>query len=265
MEILDLLWEWRIAVVAAVVVLVLLEALWVHVKLDGKFTARETLTNVVIMIGSEIGRKGTFPLRLAAFSAVFAVTPLRVPPTLATAALCYVLVEFLYYWKHRWLHASDLGWSLHVVHHSTTELNLTTPGRDGWIQRVLDEWFYLPVVMLGFHPGLVLFHAELVVFAQLWLHTRTIGRLGWLEGIVNTPSAHRVHHAAAREMSGKNLASTFVIWDRLFGTYQPEPRGPEIVYGTEDGHLGHNVLKIQFGTLWKYISSRFRPAPKPAH
>jgi sterol desaturase/sphingolipid hydroxylase (fatty acid hydroxylase superfamily) len=91
---------------------------------------------------------------------------------------------------------------------------------------------------IGFEPVLVLVLADLNLFSQFWIHTRVIGRLGPLEWFMNTPSSHRVHHAAERPLADRNYGSTFIVWDRLFGTYAPEPI-PEPRYGTEAGFLAY--------------------------
>ena len=251
----------RMEILVVMFVLIALEILYVHQKLDGAYSTQESLANAAILIVGQGTRKLSYGLRLAFFVLLEALTPLRVETTIASVIVCYLGLDLLYYAKHRWVHETALGWSIHAVHHSSPELNLTTSIRSGWIQRFIDDFFYSPLVLCGFSPVVVLLIADINLFSQFWVHTRVKVRLGFLEGLINTPSAHRVHHASDREYANKNYGSTLMIWDRLFGTYQAEPKDRELRYGTADGSWGHNPLKIQFGPLLAYWRARgSRPA-----
>lgn len=236
-------WAYRDALVATGVALAVLEAA-ILLRRHAAWTLKESLANVFILWIGQGSRMLSFAWRLGVFAAVHAASPLRIRTTFATSLACYVALDCIYYWKHRLLHETALGWSMHSVHHSSTELNLTTSVRSSWAQRLLDDFFYLPLTALGFDPLLVLLVADLNLFSQFWIHTRVIGRLGPLEWFLNTPSSHRVHHAAARPLADRNYGSTFIVWDRLFGTYAPEP-AVEPAYGTSAGPLGHDPLRIQ--------------------
>jgi sterol desaturase/sphingolipid hydroxylase (fatty acid hydroxylase superfamily) len=163
-------------------------------------------------------------------------------------ALLYVAVDLFYYARHRLLHATRLGWALHAPHHASGDLSITSSLRLGWVQRVFDDFFYLPLVLLGVPPLAVFIAVELNHASQLWCHTEIIGRLPLLDRVFNTPSNHRVHHARDRALADSNYAATFMLWDKLFGTYRAEPHGP-MPLGWAEPYEGINPLVIQFREL----------------
>jgi len=143
--------------------------------------------------------------------------------------VCFLGVDFCYYWFHRKSHEMNALWAAHVVHHQSEEYNLSVALRQSSLQAGFSWVFYLPLALLGFPP--VMF-ATLVAFNtlyQFWIHTRAIGRLGPLEWVFNTPSHHRVHHARNPEYIDRNHGGTLIVWDRLFGTFRREEQEP--VYG----------------------------------
>ena len=139
-----------------------------------------------------------------------------------TFAGCLLGLDFLYYWFHRVSHESNLPWAAHVVHHQSEEYNLAVALRQSAFQPLLSWAFYLPLAVLGFPPLVFLTAASLDTLYQFWIHTRLIGRLGPLEWIFNTPSHHRVHHGQNPQYIDRNHAGIFIIWDRMFGTFEPE-------------------------------------------
>jgi len=146
-----------------------------------------------------------------------------------TWAACFVGVDFLYYWFHRFGHEVNAGWAAHVVHHQSEEYNLTVALRQGAFQQLFSWAFYLPLALLGFPPLVFLTSSALNTLYQFWIHTRLVGRLGPLEWVMNTPSHHRVHHGRNPKYIDRNHAGVFIVWDRLFGTFKEEEEEP--VYG----------------------------------
>src|SRR6516225_3756303 len=140
-----------------------------------------------------------------------------------------LLVDFLYYWFHRSSHRVSFVWATHIVHHQSEELNLAVALRQSWLQGLFSMVFYFPMATLGFPIEVTLTAIALDTIGQFWFHTRTIGRMGPLEWVLNTPSHHRVHHGRNPKYLDKNYAGTLIIWDRLFGTFQVEEEEP--VYG----------------------------------
>ncbi len=158
------------------------------------------------------------------------ISPWRIPTTWSTVILVLLLVDFMYYWDHRMGHRIRAYWAIsHSVHHSSWQYDQTTGFRISFIDGFISPWFYLPIVLIGFDPLLVLACFGVILTYQQWLHTETICRLGWLDLIFNTPSNHRVHHAVQPEYIDRNYGAIFMIWDHCFGTYAAECEAP--IYG----------------------------------
>jgi sterol desaturase/sphingolipid hydroxylase (fatty acid hydroxylase superfamily) len=147
-------------------------------------------------------------------------------------ALLFLTMEFLYYWQHRFGHTVRWFWASHSVHHSPTQLQIASAYRLSWTAAASGVWiFYLPLSYLGFDPVALRLMIGLNLLYQLPLHTDFIPRLGFLEKIFNTPSNHRVHHASNPEYLDKNFGGILIVFDRMFGTYQPEEKSRAITYG----------------------------------
>ena len=138
-------------------------------------------------------------------------------------------VDLCYYAYHRYGHRVNLGWAVHVVHHQSEEYNLAVALRQPWFSQVYAWIFYLPLAVIGLPTGVWAGSFAINLLYQFWIHTRAIGSLGPLEWVMNTPSHHRVHHGTNPEYLDKNYAGIFIIWDRMFGTFEPEEA--EVVYG----------------------------------
>ena len=145
------------------------------------------------------------------------------PNTALNALLVLVLVDFIYYWDHRIAHRMRLIWALaHSVHHSSPLYNQTVGLRISFVDGFISPWFYAPLVLIGFHPMLVLGAFAVILGYQQWIHTESVGKLPWLDGWLNTPSNHRVHHGSQQQYLDKNYGAILMVWDRVFGTYEPE-------------------------------------------
>jgi len=141
-----------------------------------------------------------------------------------------IAFDFIYYWAHRWGHEWNVMWGAHIVHHQSQEYNLSVALRQSWFHTFLSFWMFLPLPVLGVPTDVILVVAAFVTLYQYWIHTKAINRLPRvIEYIFNTPSHHRVHHATNPQYLDKNYAATFIIWDRMFGTFRKEEEEP--VYG----------------------------------
>ncbi len=136
-------------------------------------------------------------------------------------AAALVADDFCYYWFHRLHHEVRFLWAAHVNHHSSRHFNLSTALRQSWTT-FASPLFYLPLPLLGFDPLLVVTVHSVNLLWQFWIHTELIGRLGPLEAILNTPSHHRVHHGRNVQYLDRNHGGMLIVWDRLFGTFEPE-------------------------------------------
>ncbi len=165
--------------------------------------------------------------------------------------------EFLYYWEHRLSHESRWFWASHVVHHSPNFLNLSAAYRLSWTAPFTgQQLIFLPLVWIGFSPLAVFAMLGLNLLYQFWLHTELVPRLGWFDRIFNSPSNHRVHHAANLAYLDANYGGILIIFDRLFGTYIPERAEEPCRYGLVKPMHSHNPLKIVFFewiNLWRDV------------
>ncbi|HMG91735.1 MAG TPA: sterol desaturase family protein [Chryseolinea sp.] len=140
--------------------------------------------------------------------------------------ILFLLVDLAYYWGHRMSHEVNLFWGGHVVHHQSEEYNLSVALRQSSLQTVWTFAFNLPIAFLGFEPLHFALVSALNTLYQFWIHTETIGKMGWFEYVFNTPSHHRVHHGRNPKYIDKNHAGSLIIWDKMFGTFQPEEEKP---------------------------------------
>jgi alkylglycerol monooxygenase len=153
----------------------------------------------------------------------------------------FVLYDFCYYWKHRFGHEMNILWAAHVVHHSSEEYNLTTALRQSGSS--FFSWiFYLPMAILGFDPIMLITVGSLNLIYQFWVHTRHIPKLGWYEWVFVTPSNHRVHHAQNQIYIDRNYGGVFILWDRLFGSFQEELDSDKPIYGIRKALKSWNPL-----------------------
>ena len=152
--------------------------------------------------------------------------------------------DFCYYWFHRFHHEVRLGWAAHVNHHSSQYFNLAVALRQSWTTPLTGFVFWMPLALLGFHPLMIVTQQAISLLYQFWIHTETIRRLGPLEAVLNTPSHHRVHHGANPQYLDKNYAGILIIWDRLFGSFEPEQE--KVRYGLVHNIQTHNPLRIAF-------------------
>jgi hypothetical protein len=159
-------------------------------------------------------------------------------------AMAMVLWDFLYYWDHRWMHEVRLLWAHHVSHHSSRRYNLSTALRQPW-SPFLTAWVFLPMPLLGFKSSTIRRAGQLNLLYQYWIHTEAIDRLpAAAEAVLNTPSHHRVHHGVNPQYLDKNYGGILIVWDKLFGTFEPEVR--RVRYGLTKNITTHNPLGIAY-------------------
>jgi sterol desaturase/sphingolipid hydroxylase (fatty acid hydroxylase superfamily) len=188
-----------------------------------------TLANVVMLFGLAM----FVPLSL-----------IQLPINLWTMILAIFIADFLYYWNHRAEHRIRFFWAYHSVHHSSTDFNLTVALRLAWVEDFILWIFYIPMVLIGFHPLQTLIALTIVGLYQVWIHNQKIGHLGIVEAILNTASNHRVHHGSNSKYIDKNYGGILIIWDKLFGTYQAETE--KVIYGLTEKVDTRNLIKLNF-------------------
>ncbi|WP_225309542.1 sterol desaturase family protein [Larkinella humicola] len=168
------------------------------------------------------------------------------PGILGWVAL-FLATDLVWYWYHRLAHEINLFWSAHVVHHQSEDFNYTTSARITVFQALIRTGFWTILPLIGFPAGMISTMLILHGLYPFFIHTRTIGKLGWLEYILVTPSHHRVHHASNPEYLDKNYGDVLIIWDKLFGTFVEEKEDAnELVYGLTKPLESHSFLWQQF-------------------
>jgi len=172
--------------------------------------------------------------------------------------LLFFADDFSYYWFHRTAHNVNWFWASHVVHHSSQHYNLAAALRQTWTGNATGSflfWAWMPLV--GFHPVWVLLMQQISLIYQFWIHTETVRQCPkWVEFIFNTPSHHRVHHGVDLKYLDKNHGGILIIWDRIFGSFQPEEERP--VYGLTKNINSFNPFVIAFATWAELFKKAFR-------
>jgi sterol desaturase/sphingolipid hydroxylase (fatty acid hydroxylase superfamily) len=174
-------------------------------------------------------------------------------------SLLVVLHDLCYYAMHRADHRVAWFWASHAVHHSTNGFHLSAAYRLGWTSRITSNAvFFAPLAWLGFPVPAILLVTAVNLLYQFWLHTELIGKLGWLEWLLNTPSHHRVHHASNATYLDRNYGGVFIVWDRLFGTFAGEQASEPCRYGLTEPLHSHNPFRIAthgWWLLWRKVRS----------
>ncbi len=158
--------------------------------------------------------------------------------------LLIFLNDFLFYWFHRWSHEIRILWASHSVHHSSEVMNFSTSIRGVFIIMLYRFIMWFPLAWIGFDPEHIIIVDALAFFYQFPIHTRTMKSWGFLEYFLNSPSHHRVHHGSNPKYLDKNYGAVFIIWDRMFGTFQKEEE--EVVFGLTTSIDTQNPIKIAF-------------------
>ena len=238
--------------IPAFVVLVLIEIAYGHFVKDQKHRFFDTLSSLSSGVTNVL--KDSLGLALVLISYPFLVSQLaltQTPSGWPTWVIAFIAIDFAGYWNHRLSHHVNLFWNSHVIHHSSEEFNLACALRQSISNLIgYTAILLLPAAMLGVPYQVIAVLAPLHLFGQFWYHTQHIGKLGWLEYILVTPSQHRVHHAINNEYIDKNLGQIFSVWDRLFGTFQEELEEVPPRYGVLKPALTYNPLWINFQHLY---------------
>jgi sterol desaturase/sphingolipid hydroxylase (fatty acid hydroxylase superfamily) len=172
--------------------------------------------------------------------------------------LLFFVDDFSYYWFHRISHECRIFWASHVVHHSSQHYNLSTALRQTWSGSFYSFVFWLWIPLLGFHPAMILLQMSISLLYQFWIHTEAIDKLPkWFEAVMNTPSHHRVHHGSNPIYLDRNHAGILIIWDKMFGTFQPELEEEKVIYGLVRNIHTYNPIKIAFIEWWNMLKDGF--------
>nr|WP_212763562.1 sterol desaturase family protein [Gordonia araii] len=221
------------------------------------YNRRDTRTSLLMGLGNVIINLGWKLVVVAVLAGAYLVAPIHLS---ATNPLTWVVLFFAddlaYYWYHRTHHTIRVLWASHVVHHSSTFYNLSTALRQPWTPfSSLPYW--IPLALIGIPPWMILLQQSVSLVYQFFLHTERVGKL-WrpIEFLMNTPSHHRVHHGSNDAYLDRNYGGILIVWDRLFGTFEPE--GERVDYGLTKNIETHNPLKVathEFGAIIRDVRS----------
>ncbi|TCI84373.1 sterol desaturase family protein [Tenacibaculum sp. M341] len=239
------------------VVTIIIEAvLTVKVKLDD-YEFKDALTSITMGLGNVFMGLLNKGIMLGAFTFLYQFKVFTIPFTWWAWLLLFFADDFAYYWNHRIAHESRLFWASHVVHHSSKKYNLSTALRQTWTGGFYTFIFWLPLILIGFHPIMVLVQQSISLLYQYWIHTELIKKMPkWFEAIFNTPSHHRVHHATNPQYLDRNHGGILIIWDRIFGTFEPEVEKP--VYGLVKNIETYNPVKVAFNEWFFMFKDAFK-------
>ena len=234
-------------------ILLLIAEMIVSLRKDrSRYEARDTLTSLMLGTVSQVAGAlvGAAVIGMSVWVYQFHLFDIGIEFSTWWWAwiLCFFLDDLAYYAFHRSAHRVRWFWASHVIHHSSQHYNLSTALRQTWTGFFsLAFLFRLPLFLIGFPPALVFFCVGLNLIYQFWIHTEVIGRMPrWFEAVMNTPSHHRVHHAVNPRYLDRNYAGVFIIWDRMFGTFEPELDEDRPRYGIVRQLGSFNILWAAF-------------------
>jgi alkylglycerol monooxygenase len=233
-------------------ILVLVEILYGHFTKNQSYTFMDTLAS--LSSGMTNILKDVLGLGVLLISYPFLLEKIalwKLETTLGIYLVAFICIDFASYLVHLLNHKINIFWNQHLIHHSSEEFNLACALRQSISNLVgFAAIFLIPAALLGVPSKVILTLSPIHLFAQFWYHTKHIGKLGFLEYIIVTPSQHRVHHAINPIYIDKNLSAIFCIWDRMFGTFQEELESEPPVYGTLKPALSWNPFWINFQHLF---------------
>ena len=227
-----------------------------RLKREDNYEQIDTITNLTV---------GTVSLLIGAFTKAvevlfydflnrFALFDFHTQYWYLWVVLCFFATDFSTYWFHRISHVVRFFWAAHIVHHSSEKYNFSVALRQSWTELFFYTMFYSWLALLGFPAMVIIYSLGIQKIYGFFVHTRNVGKLGFWEIFMNTPSHHRVHHGTNVKYLDRNFAGMFIIWDKMFGTFEPEDEEPN--YGITTNIKTHNIFTIithEYINLWKDV------------
>lgn len=218
---------------------------------NGYYSFQDTITNIGTGIGNQCINLGVAFFVYHFYGWLYSHAPYHFEAVWYNYILLLVLQDFVFYWFHRTGHSINIFWAAHMPHHSSEEMNLSVGIRASFTQRIFQFLFFDWILALaGFSPDMIYGTAAVHLLIAYWHHTRLISRLGPIEKLFVTPSHHRVHHGVNTQYLDKNFSEFLIIWDKLFGTYEPEVE--EVCYGVTHPPRTWDPIYINF-QYWKQL------------
>lgn len=240
--------------IVLVSIALLAEVFWNYKEQKHVYQKKDTWASLMVFIGFQLSKIITSGYFLVVMEYIARYSVFTLSENLWTFALTFILVDLVYYWFHRLSHTNRFLWAFHFTHHTGQKFNLLTAYRLNWFSFIIIPLFVMPLALAGLPVSFIAISLVLNLFYQFFLHTEMIYKIPFLEGFINTPSAHRVHHAHNKEYLNKNFAGVFVFWDVLFGTYTTENEKPK--YGLKSGFVSSNPFVLigkGFVDYWKHL------------
>jgi len=246
----------KVIIPMILLLLIAAEIIWSWRGDKKAYNIKDTLANISIFFGFQVSKFLFAGYQVALMTWAGNYVLFILSRNAVSFIACFILADFSYYWFHRLSHKWRPLWAFHLIHHSSRYMNLSTAYRLNWFSVLVSPLFFLPLAFIGFPADFIALSYAINLLYQFLMHTEGIGKLGKLEGIVDTPSAHRVHHGSNRLYIDKNFGGVFMIWDRIFKTYQPEAEKP--VYGITSGFISNNPFVLVFKGFLDFIAGKMR-------
>ncbi len=246
MDINDLYVKTYMIALAIYILIFPLEAFISYKRKDNVYNFKEARGSILTTIGYQIIDKlitaplFLFMLLLVSKYAIFNISTINI----FSWIICFILLDFIYYIDHRLGHEIRFFWSFHNVHHTSNTFNLSIGSRLSWFVEFYRWSFLLPLAFIGFSPEVILYTKLIQRIYATYIHLPYFNGYDWLGKLIVTPSHHKVHHGKNPQYINKNYGSVFIIWDKIFGTFEPEKE--TVVYGITDDIDTYNPLGIQF-------------------
>lgn len=237
-------------------VCILVENIIASKKSPDRFQIKDSFTSIAMGIGSVLINLVTATIVYTEYTFVSKFALFKIEPVWWSWIVLLFAEDFCYYWFHRIGHESRFFWASHVVHHSSESYNLSTAVRQTWTGTMINSAFWFPLILLGFSPEMVIAQQGISLIYQFFIHTEQVKTVGFLELFMNTPSHHRVHHGSDLKYLDRNYAGIFIIWDKAFGSFQPEEEVPN--YGLVKNLHTYNPIKVAYIEWWNMFKQMYR-------
>lgn len=242
------------------VVLIGLEIIVSNIRKEPAYSWKDTLTNIYLSVlngGIDLAFRVIY---LGVLAWCYEAKLVQIENVLLYWVMLLLLEDFAFYWLHRIDHFVRVFWAVHVTHHSSEHFNLSVGFRSSVFQPLYRFVYFMPIAFLGFRPEDIMFMYSATQIYGILIHTNYVGKLGWLEKFMATPSHHRVHHGSNPLYLDKNMGMIFIFWDKLFGTFQEELAEEPVKYGLTTSLDSYHPMKVVFHE-WQQIQEDVRQAP----
>jgi len=228
------------------IVLIGLELVLSNLRKEPAYNWKDTLTNIYLSVlngGIDLAFRVIY---LGILAWCYEANLLHIENVVLYWVLLLLLEDFAFYWLHRIDHFVRVFWAVHVTHHSSENFNLSVGFRSSVFQPLYRFIYFMPLAFIGFRPEDIMFMYSATQIYGILIHTNYVGKLGWVEKFMATPSHHRVHHGANPLYLDKNMGMVFIFWDKLFGTFQEELDAVPVKFGLTTNLDSAHPVKVIF-------------------